>query len=303
MVPKVRQIDLEGLKETGRFLRYRDQLVLNDNLDMLGEPDFLLRMLPDPPLPAKFRFTTFLVCREGKADIQIDGEWFGMRRNSVLSIAPRCIVEEVTTSSDFKAALIAAATETPLSEGKEASIQMIKAHLSEPFLVQLETERATTGLTILDMIRKIILKPIEVLKDEALYGALLLLSSIVARALFERGDKLPGGKGSDPGDVMSRFLQELNQRFREQRSVAYYANFLCMSPKHFAQVVHRKSGKFAKDWIRGYVIREAKTLLKGGNLSVEQVSEYLHFPNPSYFGKYFKAAVGCTPKDYGKERK
>ena len=50
-----------------------------------------------------------------------------------------------------------------------------------------------------------------------------------------------------------------------------------------------------------WIIKDAKTMLKSGNYTVQEVSETLHFANQSFFGKYFKEAVGCSPMAY-KER-
>ncbi len=69
---------------------------------------------------------------------------------------------------------------------------------------------------------------------------------------------------------------------------------MCLSPKYFAQMIYKESGKHAKDWIRDFVIKDAKAMLKSGNYTVQEVSETLHFANQSFFGKYFKDAVGCS---------
>lgn len=55
---------------------------------------------------------------------------------------------------------------------------------------------------------------------------------------------------------------------------------------------------FASEWIQKMVILEAKSLLGNKNFSVQQISDMMNFPNPSFFGKYFKAATGMTPRKY-----
>ena len=47
-----------------------------------------------------------------------------------------------------------------------------------------------------------------------------------------------------------------------------------------------------------YVILEAKTLLKYSNMSVQEISYYLNFPNQSFFGSYFKRNTGMSPSQY-----
>ena len=58
------------------------------------------------------------------------------------------------------------------------------------------------------------------------------------------------------------FIQLVESEFRRERSVAYYANRLCVSPKHLSSMVKEASGRTAGDWIDSYVIMEAKALLK-----------------------------------------
>ena len=52
------------------------------------------------------------------------------------------------------------------------------------------------------------------------------------------------------------------------------------------------------EWIRDYVLLNTKTLLRSGQYSVQQVSELLAFPNPSFFGKYFREHVEYSTHKY-----
>ena len=63
-------------------------------------------------------------------------------------------------------------------------------------------------------------------------------------------------------------------------------------------MVYAVSGRHAGDWIRDYVILEAKALLKSRKYTIQQISDMLNFANQSFFGVYFKKEVGCSPKAY-----
>ena len=65
-----------------------------------------------------------------------------------------------------------------------------------------------------------------------------------------------------------------------------------------SQVIYGQTGRHPAEWIRDYVILDAKTMLRSGRYSVRKVAEELHFPNQSFFGKYFKEAVGVSPKKW-----
>ena len=68
--------------------------------------------------------------------------------------------------------------------------------------------------------------------------------------------------------------------------------------KHLSGVVKEVSGKTAGEWIDNFVILEARALLKSSEMSVQEIAEYLHFANQSFFGQYFKHYVGMSPKEY-----
>lgn len=47
-------------------------------------------------------------------------------------------------------------------------------------------------------------------------------------------------------------------------------------------------------------IKEARRLLREGQMNIAQISEYLHFENPQYFSKCFKKFSHMTPSEYKK---
>ena len=57
----------------------------------------------------------------------------------------------------------------------------------------------------------------------------------------------------------------------------------------------------ATEWISRIVINNAKALLTGTQMTVQQISNKLNFPNPSFFGQYFLRHVGKTPKEYRRD--
>ena len=52
------------------------------------------------------------------------------------------------------------------------------------------------------------------------------------------------------------------------------------------------------EWIAEAVILDAKTQLRTSQMTVQQIANYLNFPNPSFFGRFFKKHTGMTPKAY-----
>lgn len=103
---------------------------------------------------------------------------------------------------------------------------------------------------------------------------------------------------SRPEEYFRRFTALLGEHYLQERSVAFYARKLCITPKYLTTMVKHVSGKSASDWIDSYVIMEAKTLLKYSHMSVQEISYSLNFPNQSFFGSYFKRNTGMSPSQY-----
>jgi AraC-like DNA-binding protein len=86
--------------------------------------------------------------------------------------------------------------------------------------------------------------------------------------------------------------------FKIDRSVLYYADKLCITPKHLSAVVKAVSGHTAGDWIDKYVVLAAKVMLRSSSYTIQEISSDLNFSNQSFFGKYFKQHVGMSPSDF-----
>ena len=100
--------------------------------------------------------------------------------------------------------------------------------------------------------------------------------------------------------IFDQFIRLLSQHFKQERSVEWYSNEMCLTPKHLSEVVKQVSGKTAGQWITTMVIIEIKNLLKHTTLSIKEIAQDMNFPNQSFLGKYFKNVEGISPSDFRK---
>ncbi|MCR5819358.1 MAG: helix-turn-helix domain-containing protein [Bacteroidaceae bacterium] len=98
--------------------------------------------------------------------------------------------------------------------------------------------------------------------------------------------------------IFRDFLSLLDQDFRRERSISYYADRMCLTPKYLSTTIREVSGKHGMQWIDEYVALEAKALLRNSDMSVKQVSDNLNFPSQSMFGRFFRKMTGYSPKQY-----
>jgi AraC-like DNA-binding protein len=100
--------------------------------------------------------------------------------------------------------------------------------------------------------------------------------------------------------IFSQFIDLVENNFREEKRVSWYAKQLCITPKYLSESVKQVSRRTPNEWIDNYVILEARVMLKDSALSIKEIAQQLHFPNQSFFGKFFKEHVGMSPSKYRK---
>lgn len=91
------------------------------------------------------------------------------------------------------------------------------------------------------------------------------------------------------------FFDLVRKYHTRERSVAFYAGKLFISPKYLSLIIKENTGRSATEWIDSYVIMAAKNLLRFSGENIQQVAYRLNFSNQSAFGKYFKHLTGMSP--------
>ena len=99
-------------------------------------------------------------------------------------------------------------------------------------------------------------------------------------------------------DIVVRFSELLAKHCSQHRNIEFYADAMNLSVKYISNVIKESTGKTAGKLIEEYVMIEAQSLLATTNLTISQVSDRLHFPDSSTFGKYFKRLTGISPKAF-----
>ena len=101
-------------------------------------------------------------------------------------------------------------------------------------------------------------------------------------------------------NYVSDFMQLVHTHHCRERSVAFYASKLFISPKDLSLRLKEATGRSATEWIDAYVLLEAKNLLRFSGKNVQQIAYELNFSNQSSFGKYFKHLTGMSPTQFQK---
>ena len=99
-------------------------------------------------------------------------------------------------------------------------------------------------------------------------------------------------------NITSHFFNLVENKYKENRKVEYYAREIGITAKHLAFIIKKTTGKYPSEWLDNYALLESKRLLRSTDLSIQEISYDLNFATPSHFGKFFKKETGITPKKF-----
>lgn len=125
---------------------------------------------------------------------------------------------------------------------------------------------------------------------------------LMITSCFENLQPNPINTYSRQENLTRSFFTLLLKFYGTERSVSFYANKLCITPKYLTMVVKSVTNHSVQNWINEVVLIEAKRLIRTTELTIQQISEKLHFSTASSFVRFFRMHTGYTPLDYRKEK-
>jgi AraC family transcriptional activator of pobA len=131
----------------------------------------------------------------------------------------------------------------------------------------------------------------------AMRGYLALLAIAVARLAASRART--GVVTLTPADPTVEALRAaLEEHFRKERLLGFYAENLAMTPDRLNDIVKRATGVTAGHLIRQRVLTEAKRQLVFTSLAIHEIAYDLSFSDPSHFARFFRKQTGTTPQAF-----
>jgi AraC family transcriptional activator of pobA len=132
-------------------------------------------------------------------------------------------------------------------------------------------------------------------------GLLALIAVEVARLAASRART--GAVTLAPTDATVEALRRLvEDHFRRERYIAFYAERLAMTPDRLNDHVKRAIGVTAGHLIRQRMLTEAKRQLVFTNQAITEISYDLGFSDPSHFARFFRKNTGMTPHGFRERR-
>lgn len=252
--------------------------------------------IPQPSYPVRLKNFVVAFCISGTARITINTISYDISANNVMLLPPECVLN-INEMDEPKATFLAFSQ----SYGKEVTSLCPSIWSSLEMMMRSVNHKVTEkeGLMILSYIKR--------LSDYCNDASNKFRREIIKMQIVSFLHDLCNAcvKADSPESYLSRemqifqnFFQLASQHFKEEHSVAFYADKLCISPKYLSMAVKQAVDKTPSETIQGFLIQEAKVLLKNTNMTIKQISNELNFQNPSFFCRYFRKYVGVSPIEY-----
>lgn len=236
------------------------------------------------------------ICLRGEASFVINGTTYAFRKGDMLTLLPNTILLGGTSSDDFMGYAIGANTKFMMG------IQMtdvVKSYvnISNNPVISLNGEQIQTVIELCEMLKQKRAKKEHPFNHEISRNLLAVLCyEIHSFYQLQVPDNTTPNSRQDA--LCQEFLMLVEKHATEHREIPFYAEKLCISPKYLSIVIKKASGRSPVEWVNRTVMLYAKTLLTTSDMTIQQISARLNFPNPSFFGQYFKRYEGITPKAF-----
>lgn len=250
--------------------------------------------------PIRVLGLTIALCIEGEGEVGIGVKKYRFSKNSLMLLNPNQYVHSLSSLGQVKIKAIGCNLEMIESiMPKISGLLPLLIHNPIESVSSLSEEHSKDiqeYMRIIGEKLKAVDSPLKRTKISNLIQA-LLCEIIEKHYVSKEGVEKPQSRKEE---ILSKFILEVLQNFRTQRSVAFYADKLCVTPKHLSAVAKDISGHTASELIDHYVIMEAKIMLAETALTIQEISNKLNFANQSFFGKYFKHLTGYSPSAFRK---
>lgn len=258
-----------------------DELVANDDANLCIAPDQL----------------TIILCTGGRKELQINFADYTLTPGSLAFIYPNSMWRPLATSSDFEAHYFS--IQGTSAKEWNAFIDLdtvfsLRSYIAKHPYTQLSLDETQVMTQYLNLLKS----RYEANAQAIIIRFILSAFTLELNRIFTAREKSDRSKISRQEDILWKFLTLLKQYHKEERTVNFYADKMCISPKHLSSVIKQMSHKTAHEIIADFVTMTAKRLLKTTTMSIQEISDELNFANQSFFGKFFKQNTGQSPSAY-----
>ena len=290
----IQEVTLAMVHDKAHKVVYNDFMLLDDNFD-----DEVFKGFSYIGSPVKLMFLSLIICVKGKMRVRVNLKDMNIGPNDVLLINPGAIIDMVVCEGECRMAVIHIDVDKVEHKPSVKIMLQLRSIINNESVVTHLCDNAL--LQFVDSyksLRRVISDEGMRFKDEVIIGSFQSLAAYWMNEIAVENEMHKNVALSRNEQLFQGFIREVQKNYMVNREVSFYASKLCITPKYLGVVVAQVSGRRPLEWIRDYVILDAKAMLLSREYSIQQISQILNFPNPSFFSKYFREAVGCSPSKF-----
>lgn len=248
----------------------------------------------------KVDFVAFAFCLSGQAAVTVNGHRYTAHKHDAVFIGVNSVVSDIVSSPDFACKIIIVSAKLGLTFTNKAIFDALLKLQSTPVLHftsdEIELQAKYYDLAIFKMQHPNLNYGRDTMLSLLRSIALDLLTSI-NRHLDEDG---AGSMLRQSDKIFHRFITLLTENDGHERSVQWFADALCISPKYLTSICGQKTGKTASELIAASITERIRQQLQYSDKSIKEIAADLNFDNLSFFGKYVKKHLGMSPNNFRK---
>ena len=116
---------------------------------------------------------------------------------------------------------------------------------------------------------------------------------VVSKRLTEKRKLVSGTQ-----HAVRRAMAYIHSHYAEPISLSNIAAYAGLSERHLNRSFRQEMSVTAISYLNRYRVRQARTLLRAGEMSITQVAGAVGFSDSNYFARVFRREVGVSPRAY-----
>ena len=272
--------------------RYRSMmgtLCINDGVIMLEKTHSLFNR--------NITFQLNHVCTalivKGNADFLVDGVEYHVKKNDLFIIIQQQEVRKLNQSPDFEAPVLLMSREYIDGLNIANAVQLFLRVQRDPIL-HLKGAAFGIYMNCINMIINTLRHNDNPFQEQIVRH---LIKAYMYRLAYnlQLDNYRPQSREED---VCLQFVRLLEQHYKEQHAVSFYAQQMNLTPRYVSACVKAITGRTAIDTIADMLLQHAQQALKESNKTISEISYELGFTNPSVFGKFFRTHMHIGPREW-----
>lgn len=250
--------------------------------------------------PHKKDHFCILAIESGTLEVHIEDQIHFLKAGKISIVFPDQVHFIANASTDLSGKIILFEEVLFCSDILKNELSAYNVNLSANLNCLLLSEKEfNKSLVLIADIQNIYNTPTLIKKEQARFYIKVLLLGLI-ESIHGQHPVLHQEKEADKL-IYFRFKKLLNQHYKTQRTVQYYADLLAVSSKKLNSVTKKHCRETAINVIHNRILTEIKRQLLFSDLSHKQIAFDLGFSSPSALNKFVKAKLKETPTELQQE--